>query len=73
MTTLIAQAMVFETYGPRLSIAQLHQVTGLAVKTIYNQVSAKTFPIKTYVDGGQRWADFRDVAAHFDALREKAA
>ncbi|MEY4908207.1 MAG: hypothetical protein RL260_1925, partial [Pseudomonadota bacterium] len=35
--------------------------------------SAGTCPVKTYVDQGKRWADFRDVAQHFDTMRETAA
>jgi predicted DNA-binding transcriptional regulator AlpA len=71
--SILTQAMIFEKYGPRLGIPQLAELTSMKPKTIYNQVSAGTFPIKTYVDGGQRWADYRDAAAHFDSLRAQAA
>jgi len=71
--SILTQVMVAERYGLRLDVAQLAALLGITPKTVYNQVSAGTFPIKTYVDGGQRWADYRDAAAHFDALREKAA
>ena len=61
-----------EMYGPRLGTEQLAQVLGMSKGAIYNQISAETFPIHTYVDGGKRWADFRDVAAHLDRCRDSA-
>lgn len=70
--SLLSQALIFEKYGPRLDIEKLADVTGLKKPTIYNQMSAGTFPIKTYLDGGKRWADFRDVAEHLDACRDRA-
>lgn len=70
--SILTQALIFETYGPRLDIEQLAAVTGMARKTILNQISARAFGIKTYVDGGKRWADFRDVAEWFDTLRAQA-
>lgn len=42
---------------------------GMDYDSVLNQACAKTFPIPTYVDQGKRWADLRDVAAHFDACR----
>ena len=54
-------------------MVQLAAVLDIAKGTLYNQISSGTCPVKTYVDGGKRWADHRDVAAHFDAMREQAA
>lgn len=71
--SLLTQAFIVEKYGFRLGVEQLAEVFSLAPKTIYNQVSAGSFPVPTYVDGGQRWADARDVAARFDELRRQAA
>ncbi|HWH75079.1 MAG TPA: hypothetical protein VNV16_12530 [Methylibium sp.] len=73
MSSLVTQVIVADKYGLRLSVEQLGEVLGLKRGTIYNQISAGTFPIPTYVDGGGRWADYRDVAAHLDACRERAA
>jgi hypothetical protein len=70
--SLITRAFIFERYGPRLSVAELAELLKLARGTILNQISAERFPIATYVDAGQRWADYRDVAAHFDACRGRA-
>ncbi len=71
--SLITQAFVVERFGLRLSIDQLAELLGITKGAIYNQVSAGTFPVKTYLDGGKRWADYRDVAAHLDACHEQAA
>lgn len=71
--SLVTQAFVFERYGPRLDMDQLADVLSLSKRTLYNQVSSNTCAVKTYVDGGKRWADYRDVAAHLDACRERAA
>lgn len=71
--SLLTQVMVAEKYGLRLDMEQLAEVLDIKVKTLYNQVSAGTCPVKTYVDGGRRWADHRDVAVYFDAARATAA
>lgn len=70
--SLLTQVIVAEKYGLRLDVEQLGELLGIAPKTIYNRVSAGDFPVKTYVDGGKRWADHRDVAAHFDTMRASA-
>lgn len=49
------------------------EVLGVEKSTLYNQISAGTCPVPTYVDGRKRYADHRDVADHFDRLRQKAA
>jgi len=72
MSSLVTQMIVAEKYGPRLGIEQLAEVFGITKGAIYNQISAGTFAITTYVDGGKRWADYRDVAQHLDDCRAKA-
>lgn len=71
--SLLTQAMFFEKYGPRLTVDQLSEVLSIKKTTLYNQISAGTCSVKTYVDNGKRFADFRDVAEHFDSLRQQAA
>lgn len=71
--SLLTQAYLLDQYGPRLTIEQLSQVLGLKPGTIYNQVSAQTFPIRTYAEGGKRFADYRDVADYIDECRGRAA
>lgn len=71
--SLLTQAYLLEQFGPRLTIDQMAEVLGLKPGTIYNQVSAQTFPVPTYVEGGKRFADYRDLAAYLDECRSRAA
>lgn len=71
--SLLSQAYILERYGLRLGVEQLAECLGVAKNTIYNQISAGNFAVKTYVDGGKRYADYRDVAEHMDKCRELAA
>lgn len=70
--SLVTQMVIAEKYGLRLTTEQLAEVTHLSRGTVLNQISAGTFPIPTYVEGKHRFADFRDVAAYFDAKRRQA-
>jgi predicted DNA-binding transcriptional regulator AlpA len=71
--SLVTQAFVFEHYGPRLDMDQLATVLCIAKSTLYNQISAGTLPVKTYLVGKNRFADYVHVAEHLDACRELAA
>ncbi len=70
--SLITQAFIVERYGLRLNVDQLAEVLGISKGAVYNQISAGTCPVKTYIDGGKRWADYRDVAKHIDECKELA-
>ncbi len=70
--SLVTQMFVAEKYGLRLDVAQLAQVLGITPGTVLNRISANTFGIPTYLDNGKRYADYRDVAAHFDNVRQAA-
>ncbi len=71
--SLFAQLVLAEKYGGmRLTMDQLAEALGMARGSVYNQISAGTFPVPTYVEAGKRWADVRDVAAHFDRQRAAA-
>lgn len=72
MSSLVTQMIVAEKYGVRLTMEQLASVLNVSKGGIYNQVSAGTFTIPTYLDGKLRWADYRDVAAYLDSCRERA-
>lgn len=72
MSSLVTQMIVAERYGLRLTVEQIAAVLGLTKGAVYNQVSAGSFPVPTYLDGGKRWADYRDVANHIDKCRETA-
>jgi hypothetical protein len=70
--SLVIDAFLLEKYGPRLDTEQLAEVLGTTAGTIRNQISAGTFPVKTYTDGNRRFADYRDVSAFFDEARMRA-
>lgn len=70
--SILTQAFIAEKYGLRLDMQQLAAVLNIEKATLYNKVSAGTCPVPTYVDGGKRFADYRDVAKHFDDLRAGA-
>lgn len=71
--SLITQAYIVERYGLRLNAEQLAEVMGITKPALYNQLSAGTCPVKTYMEHGKRWSDFRDVAEYLDRCRETAA
>lgn len=71
--SLMTQALVVEHYGLRLNAEQLAEVLGISKGALYNQISSGTCPVKTYLDGGKRFADYRDVAEHLDSCRSHAA
>lgn len=72
MSSLFTSMLLVEKYGRRMTMEQLAAELGITRGSIYNQISAGTFQLPTYMDAGKRWADCRDVAAHFDACRERA-
>jgi hypothetical protein len=65
--SLVTQMLVAEKYGMRLDIDALAKLLGMGKSTIYNQISADSFAIPTYVDNGKRYADYRAVAGHLDS------
>lgn len=70
--SLVTQMCIFEKYGARLGTDQLAELLGQSRGGVLNAISARTFPIPTYLEGQRRFADFRDVAAHLDAQRAQA-
>ena len=73
MSSLVTQMIISEKYGVRLNTAQIAEVMGISKAGVLNKVSDGTMPIKTYMDSGKRWADYRDVAEYIDSCRERAA
>lgn len=71
-SSLVTQMFVAEKYGLRLDINQLAHILNISPGTVLNRISANTFTIPTYIDSGKRYADFRDVALHFDNVRKNA-
>ena len=71
--SIVTQAFIVQRYGLRLNIEDMAGLLRLEKQTIYNQISAGTFPIKTYQEGTRRYADYRDVAAYLDQMQALAA
>lgn len=71
--SLMTQAYILETYGPRLNAEQIATVLGITVTALHTQRSRGNLGVRTYVEGGRVWADYRDVAAFFDEARSLAA
>jgi hypothetical protein len=70
--SLLHEAIIAEKFGLRLTMDQVGSALGIARNTIYNQIAQGKFSLRTYVDGGKRYADYRDVAAYLDQLRANA-
>lgn len=73
MSALVKEAWLLERHGVRLSMQQLADVLQLSRATVNNRLSEGTLGVRTYLDGGRRFADARDVAEHLEALRESAS
>lgn len=73
MSALLKEAWLLEKYGVRLGMKQLAEVMQLGFSTVNNRLSDGTLGVRTYLDGGRRFADVRDVAEYLEALREKAS
>lgn len=71
--SLFRWAFVVEAYGIRLDMEQLAKALGITKPALYNQISAGTCAVKTYLDGGRRWADAKHVADHFEEMALLAA
>lgn len=67
--SMLLQVALLEKYGPRLTVTDLSQVLHMAAGTIRNRISNGTLKLPTYLDGGARFADYRDVAAYLDECR----
>ena len=70
--SLVTQMIVAQKYGVRLTVDDLAAEFKRAKSTVYNEISAGTFPVPTYVDGNKRYAHYSDVAAYLDSCAAKA-
>ena len=70
--SLLSHFYLLEKYGPRLGVEEIAEVMGLTKAAIYRRISDGTLGIPTYIDSEKRWADVRDMAEYFDAMRAKA-
>lgn len=70
--SILTQMASIERHGIRADLDALAGILDTTPATIRRKISDGSFPIPTYVDGGRRWADTRDVAAYLDQRREDA-
>ena len=70
--SLVTQMVLAEKHGLRLNVEQPASVLDMTPGAILNAISARRFPIPTYVDGKRRYADFRDVAPGSVELARRA-
>ncbi len=68
--SFLTYAYLLDRYGPRLTIRQAAQALGFSESTLRNRIADGTLKLPTYLDGGSRFADARDVAAYLDSCRE---
>ncbi|MEN9806187.1 MAG: hypothetical protein RL756_695 [Pseudomonadota bacterium] len=69
---LLTTAYLLERYGPRLGMDQIAEVLGMSTGTLHNRVYRGQIELATYMDGGKRYADVRDLAAYLDQMRGRA-
>lgn len=71
--SLMTTVYLLERYGPRLGMEQIAEVLGMSTGTLHNRVYRGQIELATYMDGGKRYADVRDLAAYLDQMRGRAA
>jgi hypothetical protein len=72
MSSFLTQAWLMDRHGLRLDLEALAKVLDSTPANLRRRISANDFDIRTYIDGGKRWADVRDVAKYLDDKREQA-
>lgn len=70
--SFLTTAYLLERFGPRLGIDDLASVLGMSKGTLHNRIYRGQIELATYLDGGKRYADVRDVADYLDLMRGRA-
>lgn len=70
--SILTQMVLIEKYGLRVDLDRLASILETTAPNLRRRISEGTLEIPTYVDGGKRWADVRDVAEYLDARRDQA-
>lgn len=70
--SLLTTAYLLERYGPRLGMSEIAEVLGMSTGTLHNRIYRGQIELLTYMDGGKRYADARDLASYLDAMRARA-
>jgi hypothetical protein len=71
--SILSQMVLIEQHGLRVDLDRLATILETTPANLRRKVSEGTLDIPTYMDGGKRWADIRDVAAYFDQRRASAS
>lgn len=67
--SLLHEAIIAEKYGLRLTVTQLAEALNIVPQTVFNKIAKGELMIPTYLDGGKRFCDYRDLAAYLDCQR----
>lgn len=70
--SLLAQMVLIEKHGLRVDLDHLAGILETTAPNLRRKISEATLDIPTYLDGGKRWADTRDVAEYLDRRRQEA-
>lgn len=70
--SILTQMVLVEKYGLRVDLEGLAKILDTTAPNLRRKISEGTMEIPTYLDGGRRWADVRDVAEYLDRRREEA-
>lgn len=70
--SFLTTAYLMEKHGLRLDLEALSTELDTTPANLRRRISLQDFEIPTYLDGGRRWADVRDVASYLDERRAQA-
>ena len=71
--SFLTTAYLLERFGPRLGMDDIAEVLGMSKGTLHNRVYRGEIDLVTYLDGGTRYADVRDMASYLDLMRGRGA
>lgn len=70
--SFLSYAFLLERYGPRVNLEDLAVILDTTAANLRRRISCQDFDIPTYLDGGRRWVDIRDLSAYLDLRRQQA-
>lgn len=71
--SFLTTAYLLEKYGPRLGMDEIAEVLRISKGTLHNRIYRGEIDLRTYLDGGKRYADVTDLAGYLDLMRGRAA
>lgn len=70
--SILSTMVLIEKHGLRVDLEKLAEILDTTPANLRRKISERTMEIPTYLDGGKRWADVRDVAEYLDQKRQDA-